>query len=252
MAEFDPRQLDRLERRERHLSILAAVIVLVMAGGVALLMYPLVFVHPDESNKWTLRFAFVGFCVLTVLFVAYLMDRQRTMHRLKQQLVSELRRNVELRHQADADLLHTIPNLSQFQDRIAMEFRRASAMERPLSLSVVKVKLAEGLADTDEGLAAIGEAARGIARNLRSSDSMYLLGPGIFGTVLPDTDTLHANRVTVLFEETLRHIEAKNKFSFETFSCNYPDHVKSAYELEELVSSLLVEKQSWPQTAASR
>jgi hypothetical protein len=51
MAEFNESQLDALERRESQLSILAAVIVLVMAAGVALLMYPLVFVHPDEGNK---------------------------------------------------------------------------------------------------------------------------------------------------------------------------------------------------------
>jgi GGDEF domain-containing protein len=252
MAEFNPSELDHLERRELHLSILAAVIVLVNAGGVALLMYPLVFVHPDEGNKWTLRFAFLGFCVLTILFVAYLLDRQRTMRRLKQQLVSQLKRNLELRHQADADLLHTIPDLSQFQDRLAMEFRRASVMERTLSLVVVKVKLAEGFADADEGMAALGEAARAIARNLRPSDSMYLLGPGVFGAVLPDTDKTNANRIMVQLEETLRFIEAKNKFSFETFGCNYPEHVKSAFELEELVSSLLVEKQPRPESIGTR
>ncbi len=248
MAEFNPSELEHLERRELQLSILAAVIVLVMAGGMALLMYPLVFVHPDEGNKWTLRFAFIGFCVLTVLFVAYLLDRQRTMRRLKQHLVSQLKRNLELHHEADADLLHAIPNLSHFQDRLAMEYRRASAMERALSLVVVKGKLAEGFADTNEGMAALGEAARAIARNLRLSDSMFLLGPGVFGAILPDTDTTDANRITFQFEQTLRFIEAKNKFSFETFSCNYPEDVKSAFELEELVSSVLIETQPRPES----
>ena len=97
--------LDNLKKRELQLSILAAVIVLVMAGGVALLMYPLVFVHPDGGSKWTMRFAFIGFCVLSVLFVVYLLDRQKTVRKLKQQLVSEFKRNVELRHQANVDLL---------------------------------------------------------------------------------------------------------------------------------------------------
>jgi len=35
MVAFNLAELDKLERRERQLTILAAVIVLVMAGGVA-------------------------------------------------------------------------------------------------------------------------------------------------------------------------------------------------------------------------
>src|ERR1700747_987991 len=116
MATLNQIELDKLERRERHLTILAAVIVLVLAGGVALLMYPLVFVHADEGTKWPMRFAFFGFCVLSLLIAAYLLDPQRPFRSVKQQLVSELQRNVELRHQADADLLHTIPDLNHFQD----------------------------------------------------------------------------------------------------------------------------------------
>jgi GGDEF domain-containing protein len=250
MAEFTESQLDTLERRESQLSILAAVIVLVMAAGVALLMYPLVFVHPDEGNKWTMRFAFVGFCVLSVLFVVYLLDRRRTMRGLKQQLVSELKRNVDLRHQANVDLLHTIPDLNQFRDRLAMEFRRASSMQRTLSLLVVKVKLAAGLPDAEEK-SALGEAARGIARNLGQSDSMYLFGPGLFGVVMPDTDPANAKRVSLQLDETLRFTGSKNKFTFETNICNYPEHVNSAYELEQMVSSLLVEKQPWEAVDAS-
>ncbi|MGC2421904.1 MAG: hypothetical protein WA405_09660, partial [Candidatus Acidiferrales bacterium] len=243
-VEFSEAQLDTLERREGHLSILAAIMVLVMGAGVALLMYPLVFGHQDEANKWTMRFAFVGFCVLTLLFVAYLMSRRRTMRRLKQQLVSELKRNIDLRHQANVDLLHTIPDLNQFRDRLAMEFRRALSMERTLSILVVKVKLATGLADAEEK-SAMGEAARSVSRNLRSSDSMYLFGPGLFGAVMPDTDTKSANHVALQLDGTLRSLGPKSKFSFETSVHNYPEHVKSAYELEKMVSSLIFEKEPW-------
>ena len=76
MATLNRKELDQLERRELHLTVLAAVFVLVLAGGLASFMYPLVFVHP-VGNKWTLRVAFFGFCVLTLLFVGYLLDRQR-------------------------------------------------------------------------------------------------------------------------------------------------------------------------------
>ena len=72
MARLDSTELKTLEKRENQLMILAAVFVLVLAGGVALLMYPMVFLHPEEGSKWTMRIAFTGFCALTVLFVVYL------------------------------------------------------------------------------------------------------------------------------------------------------------------------------------
>lgn len=231
--------LDNLEKRELQLSILAAIIVLVMAGGVALLMYPLVFVHPDEGNKWTMRFAFIGFCVLSVLFVAYLLDRQKTVRKLKQQLVSELKRNVELRHQANVDLLGSMPDINHFQDRLMMEFRRASTMMKPLSLLVVKLKFLQNVSDNDTAL--LGEAARAISHLLRPSDSMYVFGPGLFGLVLSETDTATAKGIKARIGEALRPIGAENKFSSETQLWNYPDHVKSAHELEEHVAALLPE-----------
>ena len=106
MARLNQKELKSLEKRELQLSILAAVFVMIQASGMALLMYPMVFLHPEEGNKLTMRIAFGGFIVLTLLFVTYLFDRQRTMRKLKQHLVEEMDRNVELRNQAHADLLH--------------------------------------------------------------------------------------------------------------------------------------------------
>jgi GGDEF domain-containing protein len=252
MSTLDLKQLNTLERREFQLSILAAIIVLVMAGGVALLMYPLVFVHPEESNKWTMRFAFIGFCVLSLLFVAYLLDRQRTVRGLKQQLVDELRRNLELRHQANVDLLHSLPNMEHFQDRLTMEYRRAANMQRPLSLLVVRLKLLAGITNSKEETAALGEVARAMSRHLRPTDSMYVFGQGLFGLVLPDTDTSAANHITLQIEDSLRAQSGGNRFSFATFVCNYPDHAKSAHELEQTVASLLPERQSWAEEVAKQ
>jgi hypothetical protein len=238
---FTLTELDKLERRERQLTILAAVVVLVMAAGVALLMYPLVFVHPDETQKWPLRFAFFGFCILSLLVAAYLLDRQRTFRDLKQQLVRQLQKNVELQNQGNADLLHTIPGLTHFQDRLAMDYRRASTMKQTLSILVVKIIFAANSAGADQETAALGDAARTIARIMRPADSMYLLCPGFFGLMLSDTDTATANRLKAQLEQSLRLVAANNHFSFETFVCNYPDHATSAYEIEEAVFSRLPE-----------
>jgi hypothetical protein len=251
MVALNLTELDQLERRERHLTILAAVVVLVMAAGTALLMYPLVFVHPYEGEKWPLRFAFFGFCVLSLLIAAYLLDRQRTFRNVKQQLVSQLQRNVELQNQGNADLLHTIPDLNHFQDRLAMDYRRAATMKRTLSVLVVKIVFTGNSDDPNQQKAALGDAARAIARIMRPTDSMYLLDAALFGIVLSDTDTATANRLKGGLEQSIRLVGANNSFSFETFVCNYPDHAKSAHELEEAVFLRLSAEQSWLEQSRS-
>ena len=248
MVALNLTELDKLERRERQLTILAAVVVVVMAAGSALLMYPLVFVHPDQGEKWPLRFAFFGFCVLSLLIAAYLLDRQKTFRNVKQQLVSQLQKNVELQNRGNADLLHTIPDLSHFQDRLAMDYRRAAARQRTLSVLVVKIVFTGNSVDANKETAALGDAARVIERAMRPNDSMYLLDKVIFGLLLSDTDTADANRLKAGLEQSLRLVGANNNFTSVIFVCNYPDHARSAHEMEEAVFLRLPAQEPWVET----
>jgi GGDEF domain-containing protein len=235
---IDRQELDRLERRELQLTIVAAVFVFVLAAGLAAFMYPLVFVHPVENgNKWTMRVAFFGFCALTLLFIGYLLERQRTVRNLKGQILQELERNIELRLQASADLLHTMPDINHFWDRLTMEFRRAMTMQRNLTLLLVKAKgLATGQADNTS---ALGDAAKAMSRKLRPTDSIYHLAPEVFGLVLSETDTLNAKRIAVRLQEELQMVRAKHGGTFDTSVHNYPEHVQSSHELEDIVKSML-------------
>jgi GGDEF domain-containing protein len=251
MAKLDQKQLQSLEKREKHLSILAAVFVLVQASGMALLMYPMVFLHPEEGNKLTMRIAFVGFCVLTLLFVTYLFDRQKSVRKLKQSLVEEMERNVELRNQANVDLLHGLADLKHFHDQLSMEFRRAMTMKQPLSVIAVKVNVAASIKDAKEVTAALGEAVKGIAKCVRPTDSTYLLAPGLFGVILAETAAANANVFEMKIDETLRSISA-GRYKVEITTCNYPEQVQSAHELEDVVASLMPQKQVWEEVGSSR
>ena len=242
MATIKQEELERLERRGLQLTILSAVFVLILASGLAAFMYPLVFVHP-EGNKWTMRVAFFGFCALTVLFLVYLFDRQRTFAQLKQHLLAELERNVALQVQANSDQLKSMPDLNHFWDRLTMEFRRARTMERMLSLLLVKTKLSPRA--TDNKSAALSDAAKALARRMRQTDSIYRLSDTLFGIVLPETDTLNAKRIAVRFQEELQGVRGHYGASFDLSAHNYPDHVKSEHELEDIVKSLLPESEEW-------
>ncbi len=244
MGTLNRKELDQLERRELQLTILAAVIVLVLAGGLAAFMYPLVFLHP-VGNKWTLRVAFFGFCALTVLFVGYLLERQRTVRQLKQHLLAELDRNVTLQHQASVDLLQTMPNQDHFWDRLTMEYRRAMTMQKTLSLLLVKAKLASASPNNDENSEVWSDAAKAMSRKLRPSDSIYRLATDLFAMVLPETDVLNAKRIAVRLQEELQDVRAKHGRAFDITAHNYPEHVKSSHELEDIVKSLLPSQDEW-------
>jgi len=245
MVTLNSKELDHLERRELQLTILAAVIVLVLAGGLAAFMYPLVFLHP-VGNKWTLRVAFFGFCGLTFLFVGYLLERQRTVRQLKQQILAELERNVSLQQQASVDLLHSMPDQNHFWDRLTMEYRRAMTMQKTLSLLLVKAKPANASAkNSEDNSAAWSDAAKAMSRKLRPTDSIYRLAADLFALVLPETDTLNAKRVAVRLQEELQEVRAKHGKAFDITVHNYPQHAQSSHELEDIVKSLIPSQDEW-------
>ncbi|MGB7849218.1 MAG: GGDEF domain-containing protein [Candidatus Acidiferrum sp.] len=242
MATIDRKELERIERRGLQLTILSTVFVLILASGLAMFMYPIVFVHP-EGNKWTMRVAFFGFCALTLLFVGYLFDRQRTFNKLKGQLLAELERNVALQVQASADILKSMPDKNHFWDRLTMEFRRARTMEKTMSLVLAKAKPGARATPNDQK-AALSDAAKALAKQLRPTDSIYRLSDDLFGIVLPETDTLNAKRSAIRMQEGLQEVRAQYGCTFDLSAYNYPEHVKSEHEMEDIVKSML-EKEEW-------
>lgn len=243
MSSIDRHELERLERRGYQLTILSAVFVLVLAGGLAAFMYPVVFLHP-EGNRWTLRAAFFGFIALTVLFVSYLFDRQRAFARVKDELLSELERNIQLKLQASSDLLRSMPDLNHFWDRLTMECRRAHTMETPLSLILIRAKSGPA-ASSNDFKESLSDGAKAMSRKLRPTDSLYRLSDDLFGIVLPETDTLNARRIALRLQEELQMVRARYGTQFEPMAHNYPDQAKSSHELEDLVKSQLPEKEDW-------
>jgi GGDEF domain-containing protein len=243
MSTINRQELDRLDRRGLQLTLFSAVFVLVLAGGLAVFMYPMVFVHPD-GNEWTLRAAFFGFCAITILFLVYLFDRQRSFSQIKDQLLSELERNVELQIQASSDQLKSMPDQNHFWDRLTMEFRRALTMEKTLSLVLVKVKPAVKASFNDQN-AALSDSAKSMSKRLRPTDSIYRLANDLFGIVLPETDTFNTKRIAYRLQEELQAVRSHYGATFDLTSHNYPEHVKSSHEFEDIVKSALPEQEEW-------
>ena len=118
-------------------------------------------------------------------------------------------------------------------------------MQKTLSLLLVKGKPAAGAANSGEDSDAWSDAAKAMSRKLRPSDSIYRLAPDLFALVLPETDAANAKRVAARLQEELQTIRARHGKAFDITAHNYPEHVGSAHELEDIVKSLLPEQQEW-------
>ena len=244
MKIFDRVQADNLEDRELHLSIFVAVVVMLLALATGVLMYPVVFAHPDPGDHTT-RIAFFGYCGLCVLLTIYLWDRHATIRTLRREMAEGRRQIAETRRQASVELLKTMPNYSSFQDRLPMEFRRTATTTQKLSIVVITIKFPPEHSSPSETASALGDAAKVIARKMREQDSIYILAPACFGAVLPGVDLSSAERVCARLSEGLADAAgASHRFQFELKVVNYPEHASSATELQQAVSALALEDQS--------
>ena len=186
--------------------------------------------------------AFFGFCVLSILLAVYLVDRQFTIRRLRQEIGEERKRSSEALKQASADLLATLAHFGSFQDQLAMEYRRAAAGKQNLSVLVITTKVHEALSDANAIMSVFGDAAKAISRKLRELDSIYILARGHFGVILPGVDAPAAKRVSARLVEGLNDAAgAGNRFAFTVHGITYPEQASSAHDLELAVTGLLPE-----------
>jgi len=228
-----------LNRREWELCILALAVIVILTAGTALLMYPTAFSNDLIVSAATKRKLFFGFCTLSVLVVGYLLDRQVVISQLRRRVAEQHRQAVEIRHEASMDLLASLPGFDLFRDRLAMEHRRASSTQSPLSLLFVGLKPLPHLSGKDAIDAAYGDAAKSLTRKLRGEDSIYHFPPGVFAIVLPGVSLESARSISRRLDEGLHDASGgSTRFLFDVRVINYPEHASTAREMEEAARSL--------------
>jgi hypothetical protein len=243
---FDKVDPKRLDRRDWQLSMLSLGMILVLGVGVALLMYPAVFGNSAATGR-TPRTLFFGFCGLFVLVLAYLLERQFVVYKLRRDLVDQKAQVTRLRQEATDDLLGTLQGFSHFQDQLTMGFRRAAQAGEPLSLVLVRLKPSPTPGSQREISITLREAARVLIHRLRTEDSVYLLSSSVFGVVLPNTGREDMNHVVDRVAEGLVEASrAGNDFSFDIQVVNYPEQTSSAYEMERIAEAFSSQKESMP------
>ncbi|MFZ0964956.1 MAG: GGDEF domain-containing protein [Terriglobia bacterium] len=238
MQVFDHIDPQKLERRDAELWIMAITMIGILAVGMALLMYFSSLWNPVLPKGVSLREITLSFCTLSLLLVAYLVERQLTVRRLRKQLREERTRTARLLGQASADLLETLPDLEQFRTRLSLEFSSAETFQQPLSLVLTHLRPSRQVIESDETLTVIADAVKATFRMLRREDMVYLLAQGVFGILLPGLLEEDADRVAERLRERLLDASgANNRFAFNVHLINYPRHVASISEINNFIES---------------
>jgi len=236
MDVFDHLDQNTLETRDAQLWVLAIALLTVFSLGIAALMYPAVFSSPVILTDPYMKTVFFGFCGLSALTLGYLVDRQLVIQRLRRRLAEEQTQRTDLISQASADLLDSLPGLSNFQDRLAMEFRRSMNTAQPLTILTVALGLTRSVLLPAEIITAFGDAAKAIMRRLRGVDSLFFFRAGVFAVILPQTSTADANKTAERITEGLLDASgACDRYTFSLRAFNYPDDTSSASAMEQIV-----------------
>ncbi len=246
MQVFDRIDPGKLDQRDAELWVLALAMILVLGGGLALLMYPAAFSNPVTLSGVSVRGIFFGFCVLCVLLVGYLMEREFVLRHLRKQLEEERTRTTRLLSQASADLLDSLPGHGEFRARLELDFGRAAAFKQPLSVIVARLKASKQVVEAGETSTAYVDAVKAIIRKLRGADSIYLVAPSVLAIILPGVFGDHAGRIAERLAEGLVDAAgANNRFIYDLRIINYPEHTASAGEMEQKAESYFAG--AWPQ-----
>jgi hypothetical protein len=238
MTVFDRIRLQDIDRRSWQLWVLAIVMILVLAGGLALHMYTLASEPGLSLSRRAMLKAMIGFCALAILFVGYLIDRQMVIMHLRRELASEKKLNLERRTRGNKELLQTLFGPGQFCERLALELQRAANSKLPLSGLTISLEVSPNLSATDEIYSAFGEAVKAMMNRLRGEDSIYQFSSGVFGVLLPGTAAELARGVAVRMADGLNEAMGISKrYSFDIHITSFPDHAKTAPEMEKLMRS---------------
>ncbi len=215
------------DRQDWHLWVLAFLLMFVLGVSLLGFMFPSAFWHGEDFALKAPHRAFLGFCVLLGLALVYMLQRQREVRRLKDELFRALAAAAEAERKAYLLAFSSQPGMNQFQDSLSMDFKRASAAGTKLATTLFDLG-----SRTPEEMGRIITQLRGM---LRRGESLFRLSNTTLGAIFPDMSPADANSFACQAQESLR-------VSFPSLTINatttcYPQEVGSYSEMQAALKS---------------
>ena len=213
---------ETLERQDWHLWILAVLLMFVLGISLLSFMFPSVFWLSRQTDISTPQKAFFGFCLLLALTLVYMLQRQAAVRQLKRSLYQAQVARSEAEQQVHLVSLTSLPELHQFRDSLAMEYRRASHAEE--SLSVILLDLDDKSEDN------LGRMVHLLRLLLRPHETLFRLSPQRFGLILPIMRAADAEAFASQIVDRLRRSMPGKQVTSTVLV--YPEQAGSLTELE--------------------
>ena len=220
---------EALERQDWHLWILAMLLMFVLGISLISFMFPTVFWLGDELAVGTPQRAFFGFSILLALTLVYMLQRQATSRRLKRSLYMAQVAASEAEQRAHLAAFTSLPELGQFRDSLAMEFRRASHTGDHLTVILLDLP-----ALSQEKM---GRFAHLVRQALRPHETLFRMSEKRFGLILPGMRSQEAAAFADQIKDRIRLLLPEGGIS--ATAVVYPEQAESLMELEGRLRALV-------------
>jgi hypothetical protein len=206
---------ESVERQDWHLWLLSTLMIFLLGVSLLSFMFPTVFWSQDGFVLQAPQRAFAGFCVLLMLLLTYLAQRQSTVRRLRRQVFEARAMVLELERHGKLLMFQALPGSSQFEDMLAMEYRRAATSNTPLA--VVLLPFPKTIIEQ------VGRAASLIHPMLRKGEHLFRLSDRELATIHPGMSSAAATD----FSQHLNRLIATETAMPEPVVVSYPEGVAS-------------------------
>jgi len=220
---------ESLERQDWHLWILAVLLMFVLGVSLLSFMFPSVFwLSPGQTGPTPER-AFFGFCLLLALTLVYMLQRQAAVRRLKRSLYQAQVAAIAAEEKLHLISLTALPEVSQFRDSLAMEYRRASHAGDHLAVILVDLPAA-----SEEDM---GRTAHLLHGMLRPHEALFRVTARRLGIILPAMRPADASLFATQLTDQLRRLLPREDVSSTVIV--YPEQAGSLTELEGRLRTLV-------------
>jgi len=210
------RDLEALSSRDWQLWSICALVILVVATGLAAFVVPnFVWASLHTDSRYVPQL-FLGLITLIILFNVYILEQKRELNRARTQLLRELMESAKARETALVDPLTGVFNRRYMEEIFPREISKAVRSGTDLSLIVLDVDGFKGI-NTKFGHFGGDQYLRDVAtllkKTFRGSDTVLRLGGDEFLIILPETSHKQA-------------VRASERLTWETRWWNQAGHAK--------------------------
>jgi len=193
-------QLSQLERRDWELWLIVSLTGVLVATGLAAVLFPAAFLAHDNMHfeVTVSRPLATGLFILLALLNTYLVTKRLEIRRLREKLLSSTIQEELLRQQSFTDPLTEIYNRRSLEEIAGRFISHARRLKNPLSLLLIDVDRFKDVNTTFghlTGDVVLADTAALLKNSVRGSDAVFRYGGDEFVIILADTSRLGAARV---------------------------------------------------------